>query len=296
MPLTGTTTRYPERVLIDSHCHLDDYKDLPEVLSRAAERGVGAVLAIGIGEGPEQMHRALELAHEHAAGPVSVWASAGIHPQEAHRATADALAKLERLAADPRCLAVGEIGLDYYHADNPEPDVQKAAFVAQMKIAAQAGKPITIHCRTSELATPQAKAKFEQHGNPDAAWDDLLALLREHWAPTGLAGIMHCFSGSAAQAAASIELGFYLSFAGNLTYPKSTVLQQVATDAPADRILVETDAPFLAPIPLRGQRNEPAHVALTAAFLAELRGVSPDRIAEQTTTNFRRLFPEAAAS
>jgi len=273
--------------LVDSHCHLDDYTDLTGVLARAEAAGVRQMLAIGIGNGPDDMHLALDLAHQHP----QVFATAGIHPQEAHRATPAALSKLESLCQHSRCIAVGEIGLDYYHFDNPEEPIQQQAFIAQMRIAAAASKPITIHCRTSELATAQAKAKFEQHGNPDAAWDDLLRLLREHWAPAGLPGIMHCFSGNAAQAQASLELGFYLSFAGNLTYPKSTTIQEVARTAPPDRILVETDAPFLAPIPLRGQRNEPAHTAITAAFLANLRNTTPEMIAEQTTRNFRTLFP-----
>jgi TatD DNase family protein len=281
--------------LTDSHCHLDDYEDLDAVLERAQATGVGALLAIGIGDGPDTMHRALEIAraHTHATenAPV-VWASAGIHPQEAHRADAAALAKLAELAHDPRCIAVGEIGLDYYHADNPDVAVQQAAFVAQMKIAAAARRPITIHCRTSELATPAAKALYEAHGNANAAWDDLLRLLEEHWVPAGLPGIMHCFSGSAEQAERSLAMGFYLSFAGNVTYPKSVGIQEVAKTAPTDRILVETDAPFLAPVPLRGQRNEPAHVALTAEFLADLRGVTAAAMAEQTTANFGRLFPE----
>jgi TatD DNase family protein len=277
-------------MLIDSHCHLDYYDDLDALLANASAAGVGQLLAIGIGDGPETMHRALEFAHAHS----EVFATAGIHPQEAHQATPENLAKLTKLVEDPRCIAVGEIGLDYYHFDNPEVPVQQAAFVAQLQIAVAARKPIAIHCRTSELATPQAKAKYEAHGNPDAAWDDLLALLDEHWTPHGLPGIMHCFSGSTAQAEASLAAGFYLSFAGNLTYPRSTSIQQVARSAPADRILVETDAPFLTPVPLRGQRNEPAHVALTARFLAELRGVSTEQIAALTTENFGRLFPSTA--
>jgi TatD DNase family protein len=271
-------------MLIDSHCHLDDYDDLPAVLERAGAAGVGRMLAIGIGDGPATMHRALELAHAHP----QIWASAGIHPQEAYQATPESLAKLAALTSDSRCIAVGEIGLDYYHADNPDIATQQTAFIAQMKIAVAARKPITIHCRTSELATPVAKAKYE----PADAWEDLLALIAEHWTPNGLPGIMHCFSGSEEQARRSLNTGFYLSFAGNVTYPKSTVIQAVAKTAPADRILVETDAPFLAPSPLRGQRNEPAHMALTAKFVAELRGVSAEEVAAQTTANFERLFPE----
>jgi TatD DNase family protein len=270
-------------MLIDSHCHLDDYDNIPQILANAHSAGVDKLLAIGIGDGPDTMHRALDLAHLHP----QIFATAGIHPQEAHQATPENLAKLEALAADPRCLAIGEIGLDYYHLDNPGIATQQAAFIAQMKIAATAQKPITIHCRTSELAIPAAQAKYE----PADAWEDLLSLIAEHWTPTGLPGIMHCFSGNEDQAARSLAAGFYLSFAGNVTYPKSTTIQAVAATAPADRILVETDAPFLAPIPLRGQTNEPAYVTHTARYVAELRGISPDHLAKLTTSNFDALFP-----
>jgi TatD DNase family protein len=270
-------------MLIDSHCHLDDYDDLPAILANARAAGVDTLLAIGIGDGPGTMHRALDLAHTHP----QVWATAGIHPQEAHQATPENLVKLATLANDPRCIAIGEIGLDYYHLDNPDIATQQAAFVAQMKIAAAARKPITIHCRTSELAIPAAKAKYE----PADAWEDLLELIAEHWTPTGLPGIMHCFSGNEDQAARSLAAGFYLSFAGNVTYPKSTTIQAVAATAPSDRILVETDAPFLAPIPLRGQTNEPANVAHTARFVSALRGISSEALADLTTSNFGALFP-----
>jgi TatD DNase family protein len=193
-------------MLIDSHCHLDDYTDLDQVLANAQAANVGTLLAIGIGDGPDTMHRALDIAHAHP----NIWATAGIHPQEAHNATPAALAKIKTLAADPRCIAIGEIGLDYYHLDNPEIPVQQAAFIAQLQIAAELRKPITIHVRTSELATPHAKAKYE----PADAWDDLLALLAEHWTPHNLPGIMHCFSGNQANAEAALAAGFYLSFAG----------------------------------------------------------------------------------
>jgi TatD DNase family protein len=275
--------------LIDTHAHLDFYTDdREEVLRRAYEAGVETILAIGIGEGPATMHQALEIATTtNGEGLPTIYASAGIHPQEAASATPEAMEKLAGLAAHERSIAVGEIGLDYYHFDNPEIGVQKEAFVAQMKLAAELRKPILIHCRTSELATPQAKEKF---GSADA-WEDLLDLIAEHWTPTGLGGIMHCFSGSVEQAERSLAANFYLSFAGNLTYPKSQAIRDAAELAPTHRILVETDAPFLAPIPLRGQRNEPALVTYTAAALAELRGISPEELAEVTTANFKNLFP-----
>jgi TatD DNase family protein len=185
---------------------------------------------------------------------------------------------------------IGEIGLDYYHVNNPDIPTQQAAFVAQLRVAAAARKPILIHCRTSELATPAAKAKFSPPENPADAWEDLLIILAEHWQPHGLPGVMHCFSGTVDHARRSLSLGFYLSFAGNLTYPAAKTIREAAIFAPDDRILVETDAPFLAPIPHRGQRNEPALTAVTAAALAELRNLTPEALAAQTTANFHTLF------
>jgi len=275
--------------LIDSHAHLDMYADdLPQVLARAYAIGVRTILAIGIGDGPETMHRALEIAETTNADDLpAVYASAGIHPESVASADAEALGRVATLAQNPRCIAVGEIGLDYYHVENPDIATQQAAFIAQLGIAAAARKPIILHCRTSELATPQAKAKY---GAADA-WEDMIAILTEHWKPHALPGIMHCFSGTVEHARRSLELGFYLSFAGNLTYPKAVSIRGAAAFAPADRILVETDAPFLAPNPHRGERNEPALVAYTALALGGLRGVSTEEIAGQTTANFRTLFP-----
>jgi TatD DNase family protein len=271
-------------VLIDSHCHLDFYTDdLDAVIANAQAAGVERILAIGIGDGPETMHRALEIAREQP----HIYASAGIHPQEAHQATQENLAKLTALVAQERCIAVGEVGLDYYHVENPDIPTQQAAFVAQMQLAVAARKPILIHCRTSELATPEAKQRY---GAANAE-QDLLTLIAEHWSPHGIPGVMHCFSGDLEHARRSLELGFYLSFAGNLTYPKAQGIRDAATFAPADRILVETDAPFLAPIPHRGQRNEPALVVHTAAALANLRGITPEALANLTTANFKRIFP-----
>jgi TatD DNase family protein len=282
--------------LTDSHAHLDFYTetstDRDEVLRRACAAGVGTILAIGIGDGPDTMHQALEIANTSADATSdpslpAIYASAGIHPQEAAHATKEALAKLAHVATDPRCIAIGEIGLDYYHADNPDIATQQLAFTAQMYLAAQARKPILIHCRTSELATPQAQEKF---GDADA-WEDLLRLIDEHWTRHRLGGIMHCFSGTVDHARRSLDAGFHLSFAGNLTYPKSQTIREAAIMAPADRILIETDAPFLAPIPLRGQRNEPAHITHTAEAFALLRSISPQELATLTTDNFKNLFP-----
>jgi len=281
--------------LVDSHAHLDMYAaaELDGVLTRAKAAGVDTILTIGIGEGPAEMHRALEIADTtHSLKLPVIFASAGIHPQEAKHADAAALDRLEGLASMPRCIAIGEIGLDYYHVDNPEPEIQKRAFTAQLEIAARVRKPILIHCRTSELATPAAKHKF---GVADA-WADVLELIGRHWLPHGIGGIMHCFSGSVDHARRSLELGFYISLAGNLTYPAAAGIREAAKFAPADRLLVETDAPFLAPIPHRGQRNESALMTHTAAFLADLRGISAGELADLTTGNFHRLFPLTARS
>jgi TatD DNase family protein len=289
--------------LIDSHAHLDMYAEdeLPQVLSRAYSADVHTILAIGIGDGPHEMHRALEIAQAIEDAPnraelPTIYASAGIYPHEATVATPEALAQLATLATKRRCVAIGEIGLDYYHVDNPDIPTQQAALVAQLHIAAAARKPILIHCRTSELATPAAKQRF----GPADAWQDLLALLAAHWQPeargaSAPAGIMHCFSGTVDQARRSLDAGFYLSFAGNLTYPAAKTIREAAAFAPADRILVETDSPFLSPVPCRGQRNEPALVAHTAAALALLRNISPEALAALTTANFHTLFPITAS-
>jgi TatD DNase family protein len=281
--------------LTDSHCHLDSFETpgatpetLDTVLDRAAAAGVNRLLAIGIGDGPNTMHHALDIARSpRTPGQPAIFASAGIHPQEAHQATSEHLTKLLTLTTDRKCIAIGEIGLDYYHVDNPSISIQHQAFLAQLDIAAAVRKPILIHCRTSELAKPEAKAKF----GPADTWNDLLDLIAQHWTPHALGGIMHCFSGDLTHARRSLDAGFHLSFAGNLTYPKSTTIREAAAFAPADRILVETDAPFLAPIPLRGQTNEPALITHTARALANLRGISPEDLAALTSANFTALFP-----
>ncbi len=267
-------------MLIDSHAHLDSprYADDRELmLRRAADSGVGAVLAIGIGEGPAEMHQALNICREFGgkSGMPRLYASAGIYPHNAAEANDAAQAKLDRLLSEPEVIACGEIGLDYYHEGAPHP-VQREGLICQLKIAAARKRPILIHCRPKEGVTD--------------AWDDLFEVLDEHWASTGLGGVMHCFGGGWEQAQRSLDLGFLISFAGNLTYPKAQPLRDVATRMPIDGLLVETDAPWLAPAALRGKRNEPAFVTQTAQTLAELRHVSSGEIAAATTKNFTRLF------
>ncbi len=186
-----------------------------------------------------------------------------------------ALAKLDALLAEPEVIACGEIGLDYYHEGAPR-EVQRQGLISQLEIAAARRRPILVHCRGTNESTD--------------AWDDLFLVLDEHWRKTGLGGIMHCFGAGWEQARRSLDMGFLVSFAGNLTYVKAQPLRDVAVRMPLDGILVETDAPWLAPVPQRGQRNEPAFVAQTAQALAGLLGVSEAEIAAVTTKNFNRLF------
>ncbi len=267
-------------MLIDSHAHLDSPRyagELEAVLRRAVDAGVGGVLAIGIGEGPAEMHQALDLCRKYAGQPgvPQLWASAGIYPHSTHLADAAALAELDRLLSEPEVIACGEIGLDYYHDGTPH-TVQARAFVAQMELAAARRRPILIHCRPAD--------------DDDRCWLDTLTLIETHWKPAALGGILHCFSGTIEQAERAIEMGFLISFAGQITYPKAQAPREVAGRIPLDCLLVETDAPYLAPVPFRGQRNEPCRVALTAAMLAEIKGVSVEQLGIATTKNFARLF------
>ncbi|HTB97764.1 MAG TPA: TatD family hydrolase [Terracidiphilus sp.] len=267
-------------MLIDSHAHLDSPRyaeDRPAMLARAADAGVAAVLSIGIGEGPAEMHRALDLCRQFNGQPgmPRLFASAGIYPHNSAEADDAALAKLDSLLAEPEVIACGEIGLDYYHEGAPH-DVQRATLIRQLEIAAARKRPILIHCRGSNESTD--------------AWDHLFLALDTYWRHTGLGGIMHCFGAGLEQAHRSLDMGFLISFAGNLTYPKAQPLRDVATKLPLDAVLVETDAPWLAPAPDRGKRNEPAFVIRTAETLAGLLSVSPDEIAHGTTKNFARLF------
>ncbi len=267
-------------MLSDSHAHLDSERytdDREALLTRARVAGVGAVLAIGIGYGPAQMHQALEICREYKGRPrmPRLYASAGIYPHNTPEADTAALDKLDGLLQEPEVIACGEIGLDYYHEGAPHP-VQREGLVRQLEIAAARKRPILIHCRPKD-------------GETDA-WDDLFDILERHWRPTGLGGVMHCFSGSYEQAQRSLDMGFLISFAGNLTFAKAQPIRDVAGRLPLDGVLVETDAPYLAPVPNRGKRNEPAFVANTARTLAGLLKVTEEEIASATTKNFLRLF------
>ena len=249
---------------IDSHCHLDsaDFdSDREAVIERALAAGVERMVAIGTGNGPPDLEAGIRLADAHEA----LYATVGVHPHDAAKANDETFRRIEALLKHSRVIAVGEIGLDYHYDFAPR-DVQRSVFKQQLEIARAGGKPVVIHTRE--------------------AWEDTLAILREHAA----AGVMHCFTGGPENARAALHLGFYLSFGGIVTFPKAAEVQQAAREAPLERILIETDAPYLAPVPNRGKRNEPAFVVHTAHKIADLRGQTLDEIARATTHNFERLF------
>jgi TatD DNase family protein len=257
--------------LIDSHCHLDSKEfdgDREAVIERALEAGVSRMVAVGTGEGPPDLEAGVRIADRNPA----FFATVGVHPHDAAKADDGALKRVRELVAHPKVIAIGEIGLDYHYDFSPR-DRQREVFAAQIAIAIEAGLPIVIHTRE--------------------AWDDTFELIERHWSSSGAAGVMHCFTGGPAEARRCLDLGFYLSFGGLVTFPKALDIQEAAREAPEDRILVETDAPYLAPIPKRGKRNEPAFVVHTAAKVAQLRGLEADAVAAITTANFRRVFRRA---
>jgi TatD DNase family protein len=254
--------------LTDSHAHLEFQQfdaDRAEMLARAREAGVGTLLAIGSGSGPARLDAALPFAEQYP----WIYATIGIHPHEAKLATEAHFAVLDKLARHPRVIAWGEMGLDYFHDYSPR-EAQHAVFRRQLEQARAARLPVVIHCRD--------------------AWDDCLGVLKEAWASSGLGGILHCFSGTLDHATAGMDMGFLVSFAGNVTFPKAQPLRDLARRVPLDRLLIETDAPFLAPVPHRGRRNEPAYVVEVARTLANVRNLSAAEIAAATTANFRRFF------
>src|SRR5216684_1695298 len=260
--------------LIDSHAHIDFpqfAEDREAMLERARAAGVTTLLAIGSGPGPEKLDAALPFAEQHD----WIYATVGTHPHEAKELTPAHLEQLAKLARHPRVIAYGEIGLDYFY-DHSQRDVQQRVFREQMELAARAKLPIVIHCRD--------------------AWTDCLDTLEQNWRATGLGGILHCFTSTLEDARRGLEMGFLISFAGNSTYPKAQNLRDVAKALPLENLLIETDAPFLAPQPYRGKRNEPANVGEVATTLASVRNLAADEVASATTENFRRFFGLTAGS
>jgi len=264
----------------DSHAHLEGKRydsDREIVLARARQAGVETYLAIGNGDGPNTADCGIQLAEKYNGRREfpEIWASVGIHPHEAALANEVAYHKLEQWARNPRVIAWGEIGLDYFYDHSPR-EVQKAVFLRQMELAKAVRLPIIIHCRPSD--------------NSENAWDDCLTLIGEHWASTGLGGVLHCFTGTMGHARRGLDLGFLISFAGNITFPKARNIRDAACAVPLDRMLIETDSPYLAPIPHRGKRNEPAFVVETARQIGELRGAASAEIGQRTSENFSKFF------
>jgi TatD DNase family protein len=257
--------------MIDSHCHLADDKfavDLDAVVDRAREAGIeGALVILEAGSAAEaQQAERLSVVWP------EVRVSIGVHPHQAHEYAADpdraAATVRGQIAATPSARAVGEIGLDY-HYDFSAPSVQQAVFRAQTALARELGLPVVIHTREADA--------------------DTLVILREAGGGD-LRGVLHCFTGTPALARAALDLGFFISVAGIITFTRAEELRETVRAVPLDRLLIETDSPFLAPIPYRGKRNEPAFVPHVAAALAKIHGVDVDRVVEQTTANFHHLF------
>jgi len=261
-------------MFVDSHAHLDGKQfdsDRELVIACAREAGVATIVAIGNGDGPPELDAGIRLAEKYP----FMYATIGIHPHEARLASDHEYTEMERLARHPKVIAWGEIGLDYYYDHSPR-DTQKEVFIRQMELAATAKLPIVIHCRPSD--------------NSENAWDDCLQLIQEQWAPKGIGGILHCFTGNWAQAKRALDMGFMISFAGNVTFPKAQQIRDAALEVPLDSIFIETDCPYLAPIPHRGKRNEPAYVKETARKIGELRGLSMEEVGERTAGNFYKFF------
>ncbi|HEX3863956.1 MAG TPA: TatD family hydrolase [Stellaceae bacterium] len=253
-------------MLVDSHCHLDfpDFAEEREaVIARARAAGIGTMLTIGTRLDQFPGVRAIAEAHD------DIWCSVGAHPHEASDHAAITADNLAALAGHPRVIGIGETGLDFHYDHSPH-NVQEEVFRTHIAAARQAGLPLIVHARSAD--------------------DDIARVLRDERATTG---VLHCFSSGRALAEAALDLGFYISISGIVTFRNADDLRAIVRDVPLDRLLVETDAPFLAPIPYRGKRNEPAYVATTAMSVAALKNVSPEELAITTTANFFNLFRKA---
>jgi TatD DNase family protein len=255
--------------LVDSHCHLDfpDFAgERDAVVTRARAAGIGTMVTICTKITEFDGVRAI------AESDPDIWCTVGIHPHEAATEPAVDEARLAALAAHPKIVGIGECGLDYHYELSPR-DRQKVVFRTHARAACEAGLPLVVHTREAD--------------------DDTAALLSEESRGGRLGGVLHCFTSGSKLAFQAIDLGFYISFSGIVTFKNADALREIVRAVPLERMLVETDAPFLAPVPKRGKRNEPAFVAHTASFIAGLRGVSPAELAAATTANFHRLFSKA---
>ena len=259
-------------MLVDSHCHLDYFNqpgEVEQVVARAKAAGVGEMVTIGVTL--SQSKQAVDIAEKFD----NVWACVGVHPDHA----ADVLPvvtpeALVELTQHPKVIGLGESGLDYFHDKAPK-DIQAENFRAHIRAAHASGLPLCIHARNAD--------------------EDIVRVLKEERERGGEFGfLLHCFSSTRALAEAAVEMGGYISFSGMLTFPKAPDIRDIAKDVPEERLLVETDSPYLAPVPFRGKRNEPAYTVHTAALLAEIKGLTPEALAELTTRNFKTLFRKAA--
>jgi len=271
-----TAPAIPPAMLVDSHCHLDYYRaeELPDILARARNAGVGLMVTIGT-----RLHQAAAVKALAEAHP-QVWGTVGIHPHNVAEVPLPSVEELVRLADHPKVIGIGESGLDYFYQHGPR-EVQAESFRRHIRAARAAGLPLVVHARDADA--------------------DIMAILRAEMDAGGpLDFLMHCFSSTRELAEFTIENGGYVSFSGILTFPKGEPVREIARDLPADRILVETDSPYLAPTPYRGKRNEPAYIGGTAAQLGLVRGLEPTAVAALTTANFLRLFkkvrPQAQAA
>lgn len=267
-------------MFIDSHAHLEGNRydgDREDVLKRAKSAGVAGYLAIGNGEGPATADCGIRLSEKYDGHPEypRIWASVGVHPHEAKLANEESDRQMLAWAKNDRVIAWGEIGLDYFYDHSPR-EAQQSVLIRQMKLAEQSKLPIIIHCRPSE--------------NGEDAWEDFFRLIERHWRHTGLGGILHCFTGSVEHARRGLDLGFIISFAGNITFPKAQNIRDAARMVPLDRMLIETDCPYLAPIPHRGKRNEPSFVKEVAKQVGEIKGITAEEVGEKTAETFCKFF------
>ena len=257
-------------MFVDSHAHIDGKEydaDRDEVVRRAREAGVCAILNVGTGDPHSgSLERAVKVAEEYE----SVYAAIGVHPHDARLFDDEAARRIQLLVKQSsRVIAWGEIGLDYHYDHSPR-EVQREVFARQLRLAREMGLPVVIHSR--------------------AADEETVNILRSEWKEAKQGGVMHCFGGSLWMMEQVLDLGFMISFAGNVTFKKAEDLREVARHVPIERLLIETDCPFLTPVPFRGRRNEPALVIEVARFLADLHNISTEEMGRQTTDNFTRFF------
>ena len=256
-------------MLVDHHCHLD-YPDLArnreDVLARAKEAGIGRMVTISTIIRNYDTYREIAEAHP------EIFFTVGTHPHRAHEELDIPVAEIVRLAQHPKCIGIGEAGLDYFYDKSPR-DAQREGFIKHITAARESGLPLVIHSRDAD--------------------DDTAAILEEEMQKGAFTAVLHCFTGGAELARRAVAIGLYVSFSGVITFKKNDALRAIAAEVPMDRVLVETDAPFLAPEPFRGKRNEPAYVVHTAATLARVKGVTDEEIAKVTTENFHRLYSKA---